>query len=127
VLVSGTFWEGASFKVLKQVSSGKHQLIVSVAIIEEYHKVLESDEIVEKAAYKRELLSVTFKLLRMAKMVKPSKKFSVIEDPEDNKFLDAAVAGKASFLISQDGHLLKLGRFRRIRIMTPEDFLNFSD
>ena len=56
-------------------------------------------------------------------MVKPTERLSVVlEDPDDNIFLEAAVAGEAGYLVSQDKHLLKIKEFRGIRIMKPEEF-----
>lgn len=47
----------------------------------------------------------------------------IANDPDDDKFLACAVAAKASAIISGDPHLLALGSYRGIRIMTPVQFL----
>jgi predicted nucleic acid-binding protein len=47
----------------------------------------------------------------------------VCRDPRDNKFLELAVGGGASFVISGDADLLALSPFRGIPILTPADFL----
>ena len=44
-------------------------------------------------------------------------------DPDDNKFLELAVSSKASFIITGDQDLLSLHPFRRVAILTPEQFL----
>jgi predicted nucleic acid-binding protein len=50
--------------------------------------------------------------------------FKVVEDdPSDNIFIEAAVAGKAKLIVSGDGHLLNLGSFRDIPIITAKEFL----
>jgi len=45
------------------------------------------------------------------------------EDPSDDKFLEAAIAGKATHIISGDKHLLKLLEFQGIQILKPRDFV----
>lgn len=45
-------------------------------------------------------------------------------DPKDNKFLELAVAAKASCIITGDKDLLELHPFRGIPILTVNDFLN---
>ena len=50
VIVSGTFWTGASFRVLQLVDKGKLKLFLSPSIIGEYLKVLQSEEILEKTS-----------------------------------------------------------------------------
>lgn len=44
-------------------------------------------------------------------------------DPKDDKFLEAAVNGRANVLVSGDGDLLDLNPFRGIAIITPADYL----
>jgi predicted nucleic acid-binding protein len=45
------------------------------------------------------------------------------DDPSDDKFLEAAVAGKASYIVSGDNHLVKLSEYQGIRILKPRDFV----
>ncbi|MBK6794648.1 MAG: PIN domain-containing protein [Anaerolineales bacterium] len=47
----------------------------------------------------------------------------IVADPTDNKFLEAAVAGKVNYIVSGDGHLLDLGAFRDIPIIKAVDFI----
>jgi putative PIN family toxin of toxin-antitoxin system len=64
------------------------------------------------------------KILPFAKVVKPKRRLRVVgRDPSDNKFLECAVAGKASVIISGDKDLLSLGHYRQIRIQSPARFL----
>lgn len=49
------------------------------------------------------------------------------DDPEDNKYLAAAVEGKADFIISGDHHLRDLGIFQGIRILSPSMFLKLME
>jgi predicted nucleic acid-binding protein len=48
---------------------------------------------------------------------------AISEDPEDDIVLDTAYEGRASHIVSGDKHLLKLSRFRGIRIVTVNDML----
>lgn len=44
------------------------------------------------------------------------------EDPDDDKVLACAVSVGADYLITGDSHLLKLGSFASVPIVTPADF-----
>jgi len=44
-------------------------------------------------------------------------------DPNDDKFLELAVSGQATRIISSDKDLLELSPFRRIPITTPGEFI----
>ncbi len=56
--------------------------------------------------------------------IKPEKSFTVIkDDPDDNKFIECAVAGEADFIVSGDRHLLALKEFHGIEIITIDKCL----
>jgi len=130
IFISGTFWYGLSNQILKLVEEGKIKLIISEEIYEEYERVLKYEEIQEKIKIKNLEMKYTLeKIINISESVRPIEKINVItEDKDDNKFLEAAVAANANFIVSNDKHLLKLEIFRGIKILTPEEFLKeFKD
>jgi hypothetical protein len=48
----------------------------------------------------------------------------VSKDPDDDKYLAAAIAGRAPLVVSGDPHLLTVGDYEGVRIVTPRAFLN---
>lgn len=63
-------------------------------------------------------------ILSKAEFVLPEESIYVVEaDPSDNKFLEAAVTGRADYIVSGDKHLLDLKEFQGIAILTPHVFL----
>lgn len=65
------------------------------------------------------------KLEYFYEMVRPielSHHLKVVEDREDDKILESAVAAKADYLITSDQHLLKLEDFHGVRIIRPGAF-----
>jgi uncharacterized protein len=48
---------------------------------------------------------------------------AVPDDPADDKIVATAVAAAATVLVAGDRHLLALGEFGAIRILTPREFL----
>ena len=44
-------------------------------------------------------------------------------DPKDNMFLELAVSGNASYIITGDNDLLALNPFRKIQIISPKEFV----
>ena len=124
VLVSATFWTGDSFKILDLVDKKKVKSVSSKPIIEEYDRVIKSDEIIEKIENKDLIVSkVIQNVLSNSTIVDPKRQVTICEDPDDNKFLEAAVEGKVDFIVSQDKHLLKIKEFEGIKIVTPKEFL----
>lgn len=47
----------------------------------------------------------------------------VCRDPKDDKFLDVALSGGATLLITGERDLLALNPFHEIEILTPQEFL----
>ena len=58
-------------------------------------------------------------------MVKPQIVLeAVLEDPDDNRVLECAVAGRSDYIVSGDRHLLKLKAHAGIPILTARQFLD---
>ncbi|MGA3290446.1 MAG: putative toxin-antitoxin system toxin component, PIN family [Candidatus Bathyarchaeia archaeon] len=111
-----------------EFSQVKQELTVYVSkdIILEMSKVLlypKIAEILRKANVdEREILRA---IEANSIIVKPKLKLQVIdEDVEDNKILECALASGADIIVSGDKHLLKLGRFKKTRILTPREFFD---
>ena len=62
-------------------------------------------------------------LKSIIKTVTVETKITVCRDPKDNKFLELAIAGNASCIVTGDNDLLVLNPFNKIPILTPADFL----
>jgi putative PIN family toxin of toxin-antitoxin system len=108
--------------VLETWQSGRFVLVVSDEIVREYHRVLRrqkfglTDEIVD---------GIIGYVFRRAEFVLTGEPLSVVkEDPADNKFLEAALAGEASLIVSGDRHLLHLETYQGIPIITARAFLD---
>ncbi|MFH1711068.1 MAG: putative toxin-antitoxin system toxin component, PIN family [Nanoarchaeota archaeon] len=125
VLISSSFWHGDSDRILSRVENKEIELVLSKEIIEEFIKVLNYKEILDKIREKNLKMKRTIeKIISLSVLVEPSEKFGVIqEDPDDNIILECASEGKVDFIVSQDMHLLKLGEFQNIKIVSPEEFL----
>ena len=49
----------------------------------------------------------------------------VSSDPDDDMFIECAIVAGASMVVSGDHHLLELGEYQGIRIVTPAAFLGW--
>jgi putative PIN family toxin of toxin-antitoxin system len=121
VFISGIFFSGPPYQILKLWRDGRVELLVSPSILEEYQRIG-----IELASKFRDVdLRPFWDLLAIqAQIVLPPTLPPVIhDDPSDDNFLEAAVAGNASYLISGDKHLLKLSEYQGIQILKPRDFV----
>ncbi len=56
-----------------------------------------------------------------------SERVDVCRDPDDNQFLELALATSAKFLVTGDADLLALHPFRQVRILNPHAFAEVMD
>ena len=98
-------------------------MCVANEILEEYVEILESKTSHELASNViKAILNNPYTLL-----VSPYFRFDLIKsDPDDNKFVDCAVAANAKFLVTHDRHfqVLKDIDFPRIEIITLNEIMN---
>ncbi len=67
------------------------------------------------------------KIQTMATLVHPTEKINLIkDDPDDNAILECALEGKVKYIITNDKHLLKLQKFKGIKILAPAEFRAIS-
>jgi len=101
--------------------AGKFTLVVSDDIVSEYLDVLRRPKLHLSS---HTVSAIANRIYRKAKFTTPKEKVTFIEsDPSDNKFLEAAIAGRVDFIVSGDKHLLDLQGFRSILILTVRDFI----
>jgi len=62
-------------------------------------------------------------LVERVEVVEPVEGIQVCRDPDDDKFLELAVEGRAESIVSGDDDLLALHPFRDISVVTPSAFL----
>jgi putative PIN family toxin of toxin-antitoxin system len=119
VLVAAAYAPGsASRRIVDACLDGQMAAVASPATIREYRWVLSRS--VRPEDYKRRL----DQLLEAMQVAEPAQTpRHVPDDSEDDKFLAAAVAGGASWIVTNDRHLLDLDPYWQIRIVRPGVFV----
>ena len=121
VLISGIFWKGAPFQILKAWQGRNFRLAMSLPILDEYRRVLEEMTNKRPSAVLGSILALIELHAEMVEPVHFAK--TVCSDPDDDKFLEAAIAAAADYVVSGDTALLSLKNYRRIEIVRPAQFL----
>ena len=95
---------------------GTNELCVSTEILEEYEEILQRLTDEDTAQLVIELIINNPYTLFLT----PYYKFNLIsEDPDDNKFVDCAIAANAKFIVSEDHHfdVLKSCTFPKVDVI----------
>jgi len=122
VLISGIFFSGPPYQILKAWQEGKIQIAVSKEILAEYYRVAE--ELSEKFP-SVEIFQILALFTIHAEMVNiQGLEVSVCEDPDDNMFISCALGSKSKIIVSGDKHLLKISGYQEIEVLKPRIFLD---
>lgn len=121
-LLSAIGWSGPPARILTALMEGTHNLIISPQLLDELTRALRYPKLRRVSALPSIPLVLAW-LHRPEHIVLTVEKVQAIQtDPTDDLVLEAAVAGRADAIISGDHHLLRLGSFRGIPIMTAREF-----
>jgi len=101
------------------------QVLLSWATISELNDVLSREQF-DKYVLEEERKKFLAAFVHEAVLVEVTETVTDCRDPKDNKFLELAVSGNATCIISGDKDLLVLHPFRSIPVLSPKSFLNYS-
>ena len=122
VFVSGVFFSGPPYEILKAWRDGKLKLVISPEFLEEYQRVAmalaEQFPTIDLGQI-LELVTIRAEMVHAQILSEP-----VCVDPDDDKFLACALASKSTVIVSGDKHLLQVSGFRKIQILKPRDFVD---
>jgi putative PIN family toxin of toxin-antitoxin system len=122
VLISGVIATGVPHDLMTAGFKDDYQIIISVETLTEFRETLLKypDRFhLDPEEVQKEVETVRY----FADFVDPDVEISAVEDdPDDDKFLEAAVAGNVDYVVSGDKHLLGLETFRGIEIVEPRTF-----
>ncbi len=122
VFVSGIFFTGPPYQILEAWRKGKIQLVLSPEILEEYQRV--GEELTNQ--FKVVDLNPTLDLLTAKGLLINAVCLNkqVCDDPDDDKFISCAIAGKVKLIVSGDKHLLRASGYSNIDIVKPRQFVD---
>ncbi len=109
-------------RLYKAFLDGKFNLLISNETLLEYEEIIKS--------HCQHIDQIRFIFLMdispYINKISPTFRFNLIPaDPDDNKFIDCAIAGQADFLITSDKHFQTISTkgFPPLSVITPEKFI----
>jgi len=121
VLISAFLFGGAPREIVELIVAGVVDCSVSPAILDEVRGVLKRPKF---GLSPRQAMSIVEELGGLSEVVNPSTSIHrIIADPDDDRVLECVIEARADAIVSGDAHLLELGRYKRILILNPSDFL----
>jgi len=130
VLVSATINpKGNGAIIIQAWRERKIALIISADILKEVSRVFSNPRVKKYSTWTDEELQQFIEDLAILGISTPGKlQLEIVkEDATDNKWLVAAIEGKADYIISGDSHLKAIGSYEGIKIIPPADFVKILE
>jgi len=124
IFVSAAVWGGNPHKIMKRFSGGLDKLFIIQDIVDEVEYVLRrpkfglSNEEVERRIAEIE------KLGERVVVLPEHAAAGACRDPDDDKYLECALAAGADYIISGDRDLLDIKEYGGVKIVNARDYLD---
>lgn len=125
VRISGLLWKGPPWQILRLLEQRLMEGFATVSMMQELETVLHyprlQTRLQELGLTIADLVAYATGLVSLIELehITPV----VLADPDDDVFVNCAMAVRAIYLISGNKHLLDLGQWQGIPIVTPREFL----
>jgi len=124
VWVSGLLWRGMPWKLLCLAEAGEVELCITPSMLVELAEVLSYERLQPRLQQlgltPEELVAYALSLASVFEV--PEGDPIVVADLDDDVFLRCAIVAGAAYVVSGDHHLLDLGGYAGIPILTIRDF-----
>ena len=122
VFISGIFFSGPPSQILKAWKDTKIQIVLSKEILIEYQRI--GDALSSKYS-EIDILPIIDLLTIYGEVVETKDiSVSISVDPDDNKFIECAIASNCKLIVSGDKHLLNVSGFQGIEVLKPREFID---
>lgn len=121
ILFSGLGWRGKAHQCLMAAREGIIESVTCQEILAELEAVLR----LKRTMSNNDIVEAINEILLFSRVVQITNTLTgVVTDPEDHKVLECALVGGASHIVTGDRrHLLPLGRYQGIAIVSAADFM----
>ena len=121
VLFSATGWQGRPYECVELARSGAVEAITCPQLLDELAEKLQ----VKLSFSPMQIEDTLTDLLTFLRLVPITGTLKVVNaDPKDDMVLECAIVGGATHIVTGDRkHLLPLGSYQEVAIVSPADFL----
>jgi putative PIN family toxin of toxin-antitoxin system len=116
--VSALNFGGREMRLLNMAEAGVLVIDISDHIESELKRVLRED--FQWEAYR--LKFMLERLKQFTNRVTPTRTVDVVDDPDDDRIIECALAGGSAYIITNDKALLRVANFEGIQIVKPDEY-----
>ena len=116
--------QGTVGPVLGRLRAGDYVLVYSEPLLEELLAKLTLPRIRTKYHLDDQVIEAFLALIALrGRQVTPARPVQICRDPDDDRVIEAALAGDAGYVVTGDEDLLTLVQFEGLRFIGPREFL----
>lgn len=120
IWISGLLWRGKPYQCLLLARAGIVRPIYCQVMLAELSGKLRSTFDFSE----NRIQAVVYELRGMAEQVEiPGSLHVVVDDPDDDKFIECALQAGAPVIVSGDHHLLDIGAYKGVCVLSAADFV----
>jgi putative PIN family toxin of toxin-antitoxin system len=120
IWISGLLWRGKPYQCLLLARAGLIQVVYCQQMVAELSRKLRN----VFGFSENHIQAVLYELRGMAENVDITGDLHVVaDDPDDDMFVECAVVAGATWIVSGDHHLLDLGQYKDVSVISAADFL----
>ncbi len=124
VFISALMFGGLPGRFLDLALRRQFTLVTSRTLLDELDEKLRGKFAISES----DALAIREKLEDNANLVDPDFELNAVtDDPDDNRVLECAVAGNADLIVSGDRHLLRIGSYTGIAIVSVRQFIETAE
>lgn len=122
IWIAGLNWRGVAYRCLLLARTGVVQLVSCPPMAAEL-----AEKLREKFGFsENDIRAVMYEYRKISRQVAISGDLhTVAADSDDDKFVECAVIGGATMIVSEDQHLLHLANYGAIQIVSAQKFLAY--
>jgi putative PIN family toxin of toxin-antitoxin system len=125
VLVSALLLPESKPRQALDLALRKGRVLLPLGVLAELYEVLSRTQF-RRYIDEEDIRIFLAALTREAQWVDVNVQVAACRDPKDDKFLELAVSGHATHIVTGDSDLLALNPFQGIQILSPHTFLELS-
>ena len=117
--------KGPPAEIIRAWKAHRFTWVTSRPLLRELEKTLRSPRLQRYLVWnEKELVEFLALVRQAARVVQPAHRLDVVkEDPADNRVLESAIAGRADYIVAGDHHLVAIGSYKNVPIVTPARFV----
>ena len=116
--------DGPAGQLIERFVQGEFEIVLSPAVAEEVRRALSYPKVTKALRTRVDIEEWFWAIVVLADLVEDRPPPRVCQDPDDDKYLAAAIEGRSALVVTGDKAFLAVKEYEGIQIVTPRAFVD---